>query len=204
MILSFKYYKPQCLISVIAALTIGLTFGLPLLYEKYLVSLPSWFMLPSMLTILLSVFYFYDKYLWKYFPCLIKVPKIAGRYKGKLISDYDEKTREIVVEITQTASGIFLRQFTKDITSGNVSQSKSISCDIIVSKDTSPEVIYYYQNDGHTLVDGTEKHWGLCKLDYTKSKKYFSGTYFTDRDKPTAGTLSFEYISEKTTGDFDG
>lgn len=196
--LSFKYYDPKKLIFLILLLITGLI----ILSEKLKGNIPNWITLPSMSTIVLLVFYTYDKYLWKYFPYITKIPNMSGRYKGKLISNYDNQEREVVVEITQTSSELFVRQFTKSNSTNQILKSKSISSDIFILNNNNPEIIFYYQNDGNKLTSDTEKHWGFCKLEYLKSKKCFSGTYFTDR--ATSGILTFEYVSKNTIGDFNG
>lgn len=195
-LLSFKYYKPRFLMSFIILL---------IAVHSFIISLwnfiPPWIPAISSSVFIFSIIIIYDKYLWKKIPLLLKVTNISGRYKGELISNYSTKTKlDVVIEITQTSSHIFIRQFNNK--NGEITKSYSNNEDIELQKDGTFKISFAFKNDGVEVSSSINEHKGFCILQTNKNKKVLEGVYFTNRDPATKGQIKVEYQSSKLLGEY--
>jgi hypothetical protein len=156
--ISFKYYRGFYLITTIVALTLGIG-----LLNEHLHAASA--LIPSIsATAFVSVVLFlYDRVLWRIFPQLLQVKDISGRYTGDLFSDFKrtKKPIQIVFEITQTASCVHVRQFTRDST-GRTTWSESLNETIEARADGSMRLSFAYRNEGEATQAEMTEHIGFC------------------------------------------
>jgi hypothetical protein len=196
---SFKYYKSKPLLGFAIFITILMIF-----LSKHL---PSWIPVPTTVATLSGLLFLYDKYLWKRIPWLLKIPNISGRYKGKLTSswrvDDNQEEIDIFIEITQTGSGLHIRQFNKNLKTGQLTQSSSNNENLSVRPDGNLNLSFGYVNEGEATQDELTKHDGFCVLDIQKHDKKMNGIYFTNRHpQPTRGEITATFEKEEIMGRF--
>jgi hypothetical protein len=130
------------------------------------------------------------------------VKDISGRYTGDLFSDF-KRTKEpiqIVFEITQTASCVHVRQFTRDST-GRTTWSESLNETIEARADGSMRLSFAYRNEGEATQAEMTEHIGFCCLDFSTDRKRVGGRYFTNRHPhPTRGEIHACFASKKLKG----
>ena len=125
---------------------------------------------------------------WKIICKLHKTPVLAKTYRGKLLSDYDNKTYKGTISITQTFSKVNVKF------KSNESSSYSITASIICNNDVN-QLVYTYQNDPKvTIQERSRIHHGTAILNIDNVDK-IEGTYFTERG--TAGNMTFSSVKEK-------
>lgn len=124
----------------------------------------------------------YEKWLWRIDPS-IKIPKLSKKYKGKLISSYDNKVRECELEIKQTLLSLHIFMISDE--------SRSAACCATLKNDDGIyKLIYTYLNKPKATVrERSEIHYGTAMLNID-SKKTLEGSYFTDRK--TIGEMSLK------------
>lgn len=130
----------------------------------------------------------FNKWIWKLkcFTLLHHVPILSKKYKGTIVSDFDNSKHEGILEINQT----FLKQSIKFIT--DESLSRSISSSISEIHDTCM-LIYVYQNEPKgELQDVSPIHYGTAMLDLSNPSE-ISGNYYTGRN--TKGSMHFKSVS---------
>lgn len=151
---------------------------------------------PTVIIFLLLVFYILDKWLWKIKPInhLLKVPRIEGRYEGKLVSSYDEsKDYKIVVEIRQSLTNISISLFTKN------SSSSSIISVLGKNEHGGWSLCYVYENKTSTVNHDKDmkNHEGTALLDILDNNQILKGYYFDNpRDRRRYGTIKAKYTNK--------
>lgn len=163
-------------ISFICYVTVGLFLLLNLLFDvwdalSYAVSL----------SVLLDIAY--DKYLWRYNP-FEKTPHIYGVYHEICHSTYDggfDYTAKATIR--QTLSSITIFEEIKG--SG---YAESITAALVKSTADSNWKLYYTYRTSPNVSEHDDMHEGTVVL-YVKSKTELSGTYFTNRNNPTQGSM---------------
>lgn len=129
----------------------------------------------------------YEKRLWKYNP-FEKTPVLKKKYKGTLLSTYDNVERKATLEIKQTLLSINVV-----FTTGE-SRSKSISSSIEKIQDEW-QLTYCYLNVPKANVrDRSEIHYGTALL-CIENPEEIHGQYFTDRK--TTGDMKFQPEMDK-------
>ncbi len=196
---SFKYYKPKLLLGFVCIIT-----TLMAILSKHM---PGWVPVPTTVAILSGLLFLYDKYLWKKIPWLLKIPDISGRYKGKLVSSWPEDDKpveiDIFIEISQTGSGLHIRQFNKNPKTEQLTQSYSSIENVSVLPDGNLKLSFGYVNDGEATQAQLTKHDGFCILDIQEHDKKMNGIYFTNRHpQPTRGEIIATFEKEKRMGRF--
>ena len=129
----------------------------------------------------------YERWLWRFDP-LVKIPYIAGQYKGTLKSNYDniEKDATIYIEQTFLSVEVFLK------TDESGSRSVSGKIEEILGK---PELIYTYLNEPKAEVrDRSAIHFGTATF-IVDEKEHLTGRYYTDRN--TSGDMIFTKTEKK-------
>ena len=124
----------------------------------------------------------YEKWGWQWDP-FIKEKNFKGKYKGKIVSNYDGSEREATLEIKQTFLSIDVKMITEE--------SKSRTVAAMIEKILGvQELVYTYFNEPKASVrDRSEIHFGTARLSFEQDGK-IAGNYYTDRD--TRGEMVFE------------
>lgn len=115
----------------------------------------------------------YVTVLWRINP-FEKIPKLRKEYKGKLISNYDNKERDIKISVYQNLFE------TKIIFESGESSSKSITANFYEEYGTKMLSFGYINNPKAIYKDRSPMHYGMCILEI-KNKDHLEGQYFTDR-----------------------
>lgn len=115
----------------------------------------------------------YVAFFWKINP-FENVPKLKKEYKGKLISTYDNKERDIKIFVKQNLFE------TKIIFESGESSSKSITANFYDEYGTTMLSFGYINNPKAIYKDRSPIHYGMCILEI-KDKEHLEGQYFTDR-----------------------
>jgi len=170
--------------------------------------LPPWIPIPATVASITVLLWIYDKYLWKKMPwLLLKIPDISGRYKGELVSSWPVVEKpvkiNIFIEVSQTGSGLHIRQFNKNPQTDQLTQSSSNIENVSVLPDGNLKLSFGYVNDGEATQAHLTKHDGFCILDIQKHDKKIKGIYFTNRHpQPTRGEITAIFENEQTIGRF--
>jgi hypothetical protein len=140
----------------------------------------------------------FDKWLWRYWPFSLIAPRLdlRGTWRGEIASEWvDPNTNAAVAPIptfmciTQTASELYLRQFTQE------SESATLAATIIKDADEAESITVVYRNDPRASVRHRSGiHYGGMRLRVT-GKETLEGEYWTDRQ--TGGQLKLERVSRK-------
>ncbi|MBN2789645.1 MAG: hypothetical protein JXR69_05610 [Candidatus Delongbacteria bacterium] len=194
--LSFKYYKVNTLIFFIVALIAIHSIIVSLIPETF-----NWIPSVSAIAFISFVLIAYDKKLWKYFPYLLNIKDVSGRYEGTLKSNYNGgKEIHIIIEISQTSSYVYIRQFSYD--NELISCSESINEHLIMKPDGSIEISFAYKNDGIENSNTINEHKGFCVLNCSIGKNDLKGYYFSNREEPTKGTIETKFVGKKLKGTY--
>lgn len=133
------------------------------------------------ITITTIIALIYEKKLWV-FDKTSKVPVLKGKYFGKIMSNYDGRTREARLEIKQSLLALRITMKSDESKSGSISASISDALGI-------NQVIYCYINQPiATVRDRSEIHYGTAILSCEEGGK-LTGSYYTDR--MTTGEMVF-------------
>lgn len=121
------------------------------------------------------ILYVYDKWLWIINP-FESTPKLKGSYTGKLIYNYNEKSKRknIKVDIAQTSLKVRIKITTNEIT------SNTITSDIV--EENGDYVLYYtyLTNPSSQYSAQNPIQYGTCRLIQTDKGK-LEGRYWTSR-----------------------
>ncbi len=152
---------------------------------------------PATVVVMFAFFVLTDRWLWKYplFSRLFQIPNINGRYEGLLVSSYNEsQTYEIVVEIKQTLTNVFVALYTKN------SSSYSIVADVGVNEHKNWSIFYLYQNRTATVNHDQDMrdHNGTCVLGIFDGGNTLKGNYYSNpRDRGRHGSIEVTRVSDK-------
>jgi hypothetical protein len=138
----------------------------------------------------------FDRWFWSWpgISLLVKRPDLRGTWRGEIASNWiDPKTKSKLppipafVCITQTATALHIRQFTRE------SESITLAATVVTEADDAHAVAAVYRNEPKTSVrERSEIHRGGMHLRVAGTDT-LTGDYWTDR--PTGGELTFERIS---------
>lgn len=192
--MAFKNYKKEILIPIILGLST--LFGhLSALLTAHGVIIA--FSASAFVSFIITI---YEKFFWRYFPYLLNVRNISGRYKGTLHSRFNKKSYLITIEIKQTASSVFVNQYTKN--EQGISHSQSDFAELKRQNDGRMKLSFSYHNSGDQLRDELDSHLGFCEIIFNTSRDAFNGFYFTNRELQTKGSLEAKKKSSKIRGQF--
>jgi hypothetical protein len=138
----------------------------------------------------------FDKWLWSWriFGWFVKRPDLRGTWLGEIVSEWvnPETGRTpppipAFVSVTQTASALYLRQFTAE------SESSTVAARLLKEEDDADFLVVVYRNDPQALVRARSPiHFGGMRLRVTGNDA-LAGDYWTDRK--TSGTLTIKRVS---------
>jgi hypothetical protein len=217
--MNFKYYKTESLIIFIVALYFPCSFlsdWLEPLFKKWtmvdsIVKMSHSF---STLTFMSIGFVFVNEIGWrlkifnvKIFKWLVDLPNLNGRYKGRLISTYEDPetgkpvSKECVIEIRQNASKIHLcSYFSDDDGKSPSSSSKSVLEQFVREKSGFFKLYYIYENDTRFSEGEVRNHTGTSYFLYYPDIKTLQGDYYNQR--LNKGEFSVEFQQSNRLGRF--
>ncbi|HBE8719202.1 TPA: hypothetical protein KM432_003882 [Clostridioides difficile] len=139
-----------------------------------------------------TVQYLFDNYIWKnkYIQKIHKIPDLNGVWNGNFVScKVDEfgnnYTGSCRMEIKQNWNKIHI------ISYFNESTSYSRTATIKVNGSTGIELEFSYENKAEKTVNENMKaHNGNNILIYNETDNKLNGTYYTDGNRKTNGTIS--------------
>jgi hypothetical protein len=176
---------------LIAIVAIISTWEVSSILSKQHVTLPWWFIAPSVIGVYGLLYTLFDKYVWKikalHKLSVIKTPNLEGDWEGMLISSFDPNSSKTVnVKISQTWTEIEI------VLRSDSSQSHSIAAFISSKEPGGAAVIYQYQNNPKVhAVDTMEIHYGTTKLTLIEEGK-LEGEYYSGRGRQNYGSLSLK------------
>ncbi len=178
---------------ILAALAIVLAWGSSKFLAAVHLSLPWWMEAPSSMGLYGVLYTLFDKYLWRTTYVrklgLSKIPNLAGRWNGFLVSSFDSfaKQHDVMLQIFQswTQISIYLTTAT--------SISKSCVAVIQVSDLSSVGLVYQYQSQ--PLANARKSmhmHFGTAMLRMCRDDhRHLTGEYYAGRDRGTYGQICF-------------
>jgi hypothetical protein len=178
---------------VVPLLLAFLAISLAWLSSKLLVIIhlpvPWWVDAPSLMAFYGVLYTFFDRYLWRNGLVsklgLVRIPNLAGRWHGYLISSFDghAKRHDLMINIFQSWT-----QITVFLTTAT-SMSRSSAAMIQVEDPEGVALIYQYQNQ--PLADAIRTmhmHYGTAML-RVSDDGCLAGDYYAGRDRRTFGRI---------------
>lgn len=146
-----------------------------------------------------SVFvWLFDRWLWCWVPFswLVRRPDLRGTWQGEIASQWINPATKATpapipafVSVTQTASTLYLRQFTAE------SESATLAASILKDPDDAESIAVVYRNDPKVSVrERSPIHFGGMHL-RVSGDDALEGDYWTDRK--TNGRLTLKRVSSK-------
>ena len=169
-----------------------------------------WTPFSTSIGVLAGAAFVYNQWLW-YLPgvhTLVKKPRLEGTWVGELRSDYrrepdDEALPPIrsVLVVSQTASTIHVRLFTKE------SRSTTVAASIELEDGDRFSLSTVYRNEpGLDLQARSPIHYGATRLAIEgtpRNPARMEGFYWTARQPTkTAGQMDFHFVSRKRAHSF--
>jgi hypothetical protein len=118
---------------------------------------------------------FYENHLWKFNP-LSKMPKIYGKFNGKIIYLQKDKKQEknVLIFIKQTLFSTYVSISTDEILSNTITSE--------ISKENGEYVLYYtyITNPKSQFSIDNPIQYGTCRIPLL-DKNILNGTYWTSR-----------------------
>jgi SMODS-associating 2TM, beta-strand rich effector domain len=152
-------------------------------------SVPWWVDAPSVMAFYGVLYALFDRYLWRNGLVsklgLVRMPNLAGRWYGYLISSFDghAKHHDLMITICQswTQIAVFL----------TTTQSISRSCAAVIQVDDPEGVALIYQYQNQPVADATRTmhmHYGTAML-RVSIEGFLVGDYYAGRDRRTFGRI---------------
>jgi hypothetical protein len=152
-------------------------------------SIPWWVDAPSVMAFYGVLYALFDRYLWRNGLVsklgLVRMPNLAGRWYGYLISSFDghAKHHDLMITICQswTQIAVFL----------TTTQSISRSCAAVIQVDDPEGVALIYQYQNQPVADATRTmhmHYGTAML-RVSIEGFLVGDYYAGRDRRTFGRI---------------
>ena len=133
-----------------------------------------------------------DRWLWRraWIRRVLLVPDLNGTWKcaGATVSQAGQATNRAwtgTLRIRQAWSRISV------VLSTEQSRSHSIAASIYRDPAGGYRLIYHYENEPSPAEHDLARHSGLCRIVFDEKVTEAAGTYFTDRDRMTVGTMKF-------------
>jgi hypothetical protein len=182
-------YEKRLVPLLLAAPAIVLAWATSKLIAAAHSSVPWWLDAPSSLAYYGALYALFDKRLWRNALLrklgLSRIPNLAGRWRGYLVSSYDahQKRHEVPLQIFQnwTQIVIFLT------TASSISHSRSA----MIQLDDPEGVSLIYQYENHPLsyaTKGMHMHYGTAMLRLADNDT-LAGHYYAGRDRRTFGRI---------------
>jgi SMODS-associating 2TM, beta-strand rich effector domain len=152
-------------------------------------SVPWWVDAPSVMAFYGVLYALFDRYLWRNSLVsklgLVRMPNLAGRWCGYLISSFDghAKHHDLMITICQswTQIAVFL----------TTAKSISRSCAAVIQVDDPEGVALIYQYQNQPVADATRTmhmHYGTAML-RVSIEGFLVGDYYAGRDRRTFGRI---------------
>jgi SMODS-associating 2TM, beta-strand rich effector domain len=174
----------------LAAVAIALAWMLSRSLAAIQLSLPWWMDAPSSMGFYGALYALFDRRLWRSRFLrklgLVRVPNLAGRWRGYLTSSFDEHVQhlDVQVQIFQTWTQISI------VLSTATSQSRSCVAVIQAVDPDSIALIYQYENQPQASAPKTmHMHYGTAMLRISNGS-LLTGDYYAGRDRGTFGRIS--------------
>jgi len=136
---------------------------------------------------------------WKIFKLLVDIPNLNGRYRGEVISSYNNEKKQCTIEIKQNASSIHIYAYFADHGQMEASSSSHSVTEEIIKKENGFFRIYYiFANDTSVLEGEPRNHGGTAFLDYYPDNKKLQGEYYNQR--LNRGSIVVEFVQENLLG----
>ena len=182
-------YERRFIPLLLAAVAIVLAWATSKLIAAAHLSVPWWLDAPSSLAYYGALYALFDKRLWRNAMLrklgLSRIPNLAGRWRGYLVSSYDahQKRHEVLLQIFQswTQIAIFL----------TTASSISHSCAAVIQLDDPEGVALVYQYENQPLsyaTKGMHMHNGTAMLRLSDDDT-LAGEYYAGRDRRTFGRI---------------
>ncbi len=174
---------------LLAFLAISLAWLSSKLLAVIHLSVPWWVDAPSLMAFYGALYALFDRYLWRSGLAsklgLVRIPNLAGRWHGYLISSFDghAKRHDLMINIFQSWT-----QITVFLTTAT-SMSRSSAAMIQVEDPEGVALIYQYQNQ--PLADAMRTmhmHYGTAML-RVSNDGCLVGDYYAGRDRRTFGRI---------------
>lgn len=151
-----------------------------------------------------ALFYsLFNSHLWNWsvfsFLGIVDFPFVGGRWKGHIISSFDNNKIPAILEIKQNFSQIDVYLYCKE------SYSYSLIAGFVKSSDNRMELHYEYHNEPYVNTKNTmHGHDGVVKLMYFKESSTLKGSYYnsSQHDRGYVGNLEFKFIDKNLQGKF--
>jgi hypothetical protein len=174
---------------LLASLAISFAWLLSKLLLVIHLSVPWWVDAPSVMAFYGALYALFDRYLWRNGLVsklgLVRMPNLAGRWDGYLISSFDghAKHRDLMITICQswTQIAVFL----------TTAKSISRSCAAVIQVDDPEGVALIYQYQNQPVADATRTmhmHYGTAMLTVS-IEGLLVGDYYAGRDRRTFGRI---------------
>ena len=149
-----------------------------------------WLDLPSVVGFYSLFFYWFDSYLWKSGfvrgVLFLNTPIVAGKWKGRTRSSYQDKVSNVELEIDQTLTKMNL------LFDASKSKGRSMIASLLLDDGGSKVLCYEYLNEPKpNAVDSMHPHRGYSRLEI-KSETSLEGEYFSGRDRQNYGSIFLE------------
>ncbi|KUM25065.1 hypothetical protein AU467_27705 [Mesorhizobium loti] len=166
------------------AKTFGIAANLP----------PSVLSLVSAGTVFVALYWFLEKYAWKWWPLasVLKVPNLAGEWavKGETINPDGSNGYAWDATITIIQSWDRIRVRLKSAQSG----SNSTSAALIYDQADGFRLFYSYKNDPNINEVDLKSHRGSADISFAKDLRSGSGEYFNGHGRYTFGKMALTRI----------
>jgi hypothetical protein len=152
-------------------------------------SVPWWVDAPSVMAFYGVLYGLFDRYLWRNGLVsklgLVRMPNLAGRWYGYLITSFDghAKHHDLMITICQSWT-----QITVFLTTP---KSISRSCAAVIQVDDPEGVALIYQYQNQPVADATRTmhmHYGTAML-RVSIEGFLVGDYYAGRDRRTFGRI---------------
>jgi hypothetical protein len=152
-------------------------------------SVPWWVDAPSVMAFYGALYALFDRHLWRNgFVSklgLVRIPNLAGRWYGYLISSFDGHTKrhDLMINIFQS--------WTQIVVFLTTAESISRSCAAVIQVDDPEGVALIYQYQNQPLADATRTmhmHYGTAMLRVSIGG-CLAGDYYAGRDRRTYGRI---------------
>jgi hypothetical protein len=174
---------------LLTALAIALAWMSSRLLAVLHLSVPWWVDAPSSMAFYGVLYALFDAYLWRNrLVCklgLVRIPNLAGRWHGYLISSFDGhvKRNDLLITIFQSWTQIVVYLTTR--------MSISRSCAAMLQVDDPEGVALIYQYQNQPLADAMRTmhmHYGTAML-IISNDGCLAGDYYSGRDRRTFGRI---------------
>jgi len=174
---------------LLASMAISLAWLSSKLLAVIHLSVPWWVDAPSSMAFYGALYAIFDRYLWRNSLVsklgLVRIPNLAGRWHGYLISSFDghAKRHDLMINISQSWT-----QITVFLTTAT---SMSRSCAAVIQVDDPEGVALVYQYQNQPLADAMRTmhmHYGTAMLRVSNGG-CLVGDYYAGRDRRTFGRI---------------